>query len=187
MILSNSNEIIMEGTMTTETEAWPALRPGWKGVIPKIFAGKSTDHIFRLACKPGGASIEEMLRLRKDKGIPYDDRKKVLVKLLKEIKDAYRVELIENGDTFQFHSEKSLISSTDNASQQISVQPHNNSYLPNKDDFETAYRTLTNPGETISIDSVLDQLEINAKKNRLLLKSNWRIITEKNIKVWSKK
>jgi len=187
IILSNSNEIKMEGTMITETAVWLALRPGWKGIIPKIFAGKSTAHIFRLACRPSGATIEEMLRLRKDNGKPYDDRKKALVKLLKEIKNAYRVELIENGDRFQFQSEKSLVSSTNNASQQTSAQPHDNSYLPSKDDFETAYRTLANPGVTIYIDSVLDQLEINAKKNRLLLKDNWRVITEKNIEGWSKK
>lgn len=60
-------------------------------------------------------------------------------------------------------------------------------YLPNKEDFETAYRTLTRPGETISIDLVLDQMQINAMKKDLSLKNNWRIITEKNIEIWSKK
>jgi len=60
-------------------------------------------------------------------------------------------------------------------------------YLPNKEDFESAYRTLTRPGETISIDSVLDQLENNAKKMGRSLKNNWRTITEKNIEIWSKK
>lgn len=60
-------------------------------------------------------------------------------------------------------------------------------YLPNKEDFESAYRSLTRPGETIAIDSVLDQMEINAKGKGLSLKNNWRIITEKNIEIWSKK
>jgi len=60
-------------------------------------------------------------------------------------------------------------------------------YLPNKEDFESAYRSLTRPGETISIDSVLDQIETTAKKKGLSLKSNWRMITEKNIEIWSKK
>jgi hypothetical protein len=60
-------------------------------------------------------------------------------------------------------------------------------YLPSKEDFESSYRTLTSPGKTISIDSVLDQLEINAKEKGLSLKSNWRMITEKNIEIWAKK
>jgi hypothetical protein len=61
------------------------------------------------------------------------------------------------------------------------------SYLPTEENFESAYRTLTRPGETISIDTVLDQLENNAKKMGRSLKNNWRIITEKNIEIWSKK
>ena len=60
-------------------------------------------------------------------------------------------------------------------------------YLPCKEDFETAYRKLSKLGDSISIDSVLDQIEVKANNERHLLKSNWRIITEKNIEVWSKK
>lgn len=66
-------------------------------------------------------------------------------------------------------------------------QPDNNGYEPTKEDFESAYCALTRPGETISIDSVLDQMEINAMKKGLSLKSNWRMVTEKNIEIWSKK
>ena len=61
-----------------------------------------------------------------------------------------------------------------------------NDYLPTKEDFEAAYRVLTRPGQSISIDSVLNQLEINAKNEGHLLKSNWRMVTEKNIEIWSK-
>lgn len=60
-------------------------------------------------------------------------------------------------------------------------------YLPSKKDFEAAYLVLTRPGESISLDVVLDQIEINAKEKGLLLTSNWQIITEKNIEIWSKK
>lgn len=67
------------------------------------------------------------------------------------------------------------------------MEAYMHGYLPTKDDFESAYRALTHPGETISIDSVLDQMEINVKKNGLLLKKNWSMITEKNIEIWSKK
>lgn len=59
-------------------------------------------------------------------------------------------------------------------------------YLPTKEDFESAYRSLTRPGLAVSIDSVLDQLEIDAKKKGLLLENNWRKITEKNIETWSR-
>jgi len=58
--------------------------------------------------------------------------------------------------------------------------------FPSKEDFESAYRMLTRPGESISIDSVLNQLEINAKNEGHLLKSDWRMVTEKNIEIWSK-
>ena len=60
-------------------------------------------------------------------------------------------------------------------------------YLPSKKDFEVAYRALSLPGGTISIDSALDQLEIITNKKGLTLKSNWRVTTEKNIEIWSKK
>jgi hypothetical protein len=61
------------------------------------------------------------------------------------------------------------------------------SFLPNKDNFELAYRMLTNTGETLSIDSVLDLIETNAMKGGYSLKNNWRMITEKNIEIWSNK
>lgn len=60
-------------------------------------------------------------------------------------------------------------------------------YLPTKEDSETAIRMLTRPGEAITIDTVMDQLEINANKKGLSLNNNWRMITEKNIEIWSKK
>lgn len=62
-----------------------------------------------------------------------------------------------------------------------------NSYIPTKEDSESAYRILTPLGNSISIDTVLDQIEINAKKDGHLLKSDWRMITENNIEIWSKK
>jgi len=68
-----------------------------------------------------------------------------------------------------------------------SLTPTNDAgYLPSKKDFEAAYRALTRPGRTISIDSVLDQLEIIMNKKGLTLESNWRVTTEKNIVLWSK-
>lgn len=60
------------------------------------------------------------------------------------------------------------------------------SHLPSAEDFELAYMMLAQLGEDISIDSVLDQIEINLKNEGHLLKSNWRMVTEKNIEIWSK-
>ena len=60
-------------------------------------------------------------------------------------------------------------------------------YLPSEEDFESAYRMLTRLGEAISIDTVLDKIEVHAVKMGLSLKSNWRMITEKNIEIWAKK
>lgn len=59
-------------------------------------------------------------------------------------------------------------------------------YLPLKKDFEAAYRALTRPGESISIDAVLDQIQTDVNKKGLTLESNWRVTTEKNIDLWSK-
>lgn len=60
-------------------------------------------------------------------------------------------------------------------------------YLPTKENFESAYRALTCPGKSISFDAVLDQIETNAKEKGLSLMNDWRMITEKNIIMWSKK
>ena len=57
--------------------------------------------------------------------------------------------------------------------------------LPNFSDFEAACRMIARLGEEVSIDSVLDQIESNALQKGWLLKSNWRLITEKNIEIWS--
>jgi hypothetical protein len=63
---------------------------------------------------------------------------------------------------------------------------HESNCLPTKEEFESAYRALIRPGGTIAIDAVLDQIERCAREKGLLLKSNWRMITEKNIEIWSK-
>jgi hypothetical protein len=59
-----------------------------------------------------------------------------------------------------------------------------NTYLPTKEDFEVAYRTLTRLGEHIPVDAVLDQIEISLKKEGHMLKNDWRMITESNIEIW---
>ena len=60
-------------------------------------------------------------------------------------------------------------------------------YLPDKDDFEAAYRKICSPRGEIAIDSVLDQIEKDAINKGHFLRKNWRLITERNIAKWSKK
>lgn len=76
---------------------------------------------------------------------------------------------------------------TNNSLLQNRDQSLNNVDLPTKEDFESAYRTLTRLGESVSVDAVLDQIAFCAKKEGHSLKYNWRMFTEKNIDVWSKK
>jgi hypothetical protein len=58
-------------------------------------------------------------------------------------------------------------------------------YVPNKEDFEKAYRTITSPGQSVSIDAVLNQIEFDAKTSGHKLKINWRLTTERNIEIWA--
>ena len=67
------------------------------------------------------------------------------------------------------------------------VQGSRNDYLPNKEDFESAYRMLCSPGQKINKDSILDQIEKNALNSGRNLKTNWRLITERNIEIWVNK
>jgi hypothetical protein len=62
-----------------------------------------------------------------------------------------------------------------------------NSYLPSKKDFESAYRMLAQLGEAVSVDSVLEQVEIIIKNNGLSLRNDWRMLTERNIAIWANK
>jgi len=54
-------------------------------------------------------------------------------------------------------------------------------YLPTKDDCDRAINDLQQ-GTTVE---VLDRIEKNVTSQGFILKSNWRIITEENMKIWS--
>jgi len=61
----------------------------------------------------------------------------------------------------------------------------NASALPNKDDVEYADSMLRkHSDETVSINSVLDRVDVNFKKAGKTLKDNWREITRRNIEIW---
>ena len=86
-------------------------------------------------------------------------------------------------------NDKVMFSSESRSSYKYSdiVTDNKKDYLPSKEVFELAYRMLTQLGGDVSLDAVLHQIEINAKKEGVLLKNNWRMITERNIEIWSKK
>ncbi|MEW6615044.1 MAG: AAA family ATPase [Thermodesulfobacteriota bacterium] len=66
------------------------------------------------------------------------------------------------------------------------INNFSNKYIPNFNDFKLAYRTIAKLGQEVSLDAVLDQIEISIKETTHILKENWRIITEENIKkIWS--
>ena len=144
-----------EDIMTTE---WPVVRQGWTGHRPQIFGNHSTADIFRLACRPGGATIKEMLRLRRDTGNDDDKKEAALKKLIKEIEKAYLVELIVNGDNYRFQRVNSNVSSPNKTPQQIYNQPQDNSYLlsqgeiPTLDEIKAIYKENVKLGEDIDPD-----------------------------------
>ncbi len=62
------------------------------------------------------------------------------------------------------------------------------SYLPNRKDFESAYRSLARQEEEVHIDTILDKIADDMQKSKLTLIDNWRMTTDRNIReFWSKK
>jgi hypothetical protein len=84
----------------------PMRRPGWEGEAPSIFDGRTTKPIFMLAYRPQGATIQEMLSVRRETRKSPEVRVKALIKLLNAIEDAYTVKLISTGDVYRFVLEK---------------------------------------------------------------------------------
>ena len=119
-------------------------------------------------------------------------RKKFTGNNLRKKDNTFYIDVAQFNDSRVFNEITRIISmgfpgnSPVSATQQAEAKEYNGA-LPSKEDFELAYRKLVRPGEGISIDSVLDQIEINAKKKGTSLKSNWRMVTEQSIEIWSKK
>ena len=59
-----------------------------------------------------------------------------------------------------------------------------NKFLPTKIDVDNALERVIPPGNDINIELVLDQIEKDFHKQGRKLKSNWRMITERNIPLW---
>jgi hypothetical protein len=61
----------------------------------------------------------------------------------------------------------------------------NANYLPTKEDCEAAIRQLSDENAQARTEQVLDRIEKNVTSKDMALKSNWRMITEENMKIWS--
>lgn len=57
-------------------------------------------------------------------------------------------------------------------------------YRPNKTDIEKALDMIESEGSRHSLDNILDIVEKNCCDEGKSLTENWRIITERNIKIW---
>lgn len=99
--------------------------------------------------------------------------------------DRPAIEFLEKG-TYRFVSPLDNENSFSDEDGPIS-QRESGDYQPNQDDFESAYRMLCSPGKSFEADLVLDQIEKNATESGYHLKENWRVITKRNIKLWTKK
>ena len=99
--------------------------------------------------------------------------------------DRPAIEFLEKG-TYRFVSPLDSENSFPNEDAPISQRSFGD-YQPNQDDFESAYRMLCSPGKSFEEDLVLDRIEKNATESGYHLKENWRVITKRNIELWTKK
>lgn len=114
--------------------------------------------------------------------IPEYGRKLDLEVIKKHILEAYCLKIKSLDIVSEICSGKDII----NMASALPKEPPRGLYLPNREDFESAYRSLARPGQEISIDDVLDKIASDAIKMGLTLKDHWRVITERNIKeFWS--
>ena len=100
---------------------------------------------------------------------------------LTHLKDAHGLTIDKNDDgirTFSVCGD----AETGNRSKEKAGQ---NEYLPTKEDCEAAIRQLSDENEQARTGQVLDRIEKNVTSRGIALKSNWRMITEENMKDWS--
>jgi patatin-like phospholipase/acyl hydrolase len=82
-----------------------------------------------------------------------------------------------------FRGEKRTDPLSDSRSEFITGQTH---YVPTKEDCDQAIRQLHDEGQEGTTELVLDRIEQNLTSRGIQLRSHWRIMTEANMKVWSR-
>jgi hypothetical protein len=67
-----------------------------------------------------------------------------------------------------------------------SAEPPQTNYLPTKADCETALKALQKRGKGSSVDKeeLFEWLEQRLQDKGILMKSNWKVITERNFELW---
>lgn len=58
-------------------------------------------------------------------------------------------------------------------------------YLPNLEDVEAAYRMLAGEGQQILVDALMRQVEVNLSEQGVVLEPEWKAKTEANLSLWS--
>jgi hypothetical protein len=82
-----------------------------------------------------------------------------------------------------FRGEKRTDPLSDNSSESIPNQMY---YVPTKEDCDQAIRQLHDEGRQSRTEEVLDRIEQNLTSRGIQLRPHWRIMTEANMKVWSR-
>jgi hypothetical protein len=100
---------------------------------------------------------------------------------LNHLKTDHGLEIEKNADGIYIFSVCSE-AETGNRSKENAGQ---NEYLPTKEGCEAAIRQLSDENVQARTGQVLDRIEKNVTSRGKALKSNWRMITEENMKIWS--
>ena len=72
-----------------------------------------------------------------------------------------------------------------NSSSDREEEKFEEAYLPTKEDCDRAIKELYEEGQQGNTKNVLDRIKRNVISQGIKIKSNWRIITEANMKIWS--
>jgi hypothetical protein len=84
-----------------------------------------------------------------------------------------------------FYNAYNRMDSTEISISSKAEAPSISEYLPTKSDCEMAVETLINSGKDgFDKEEVIDWLSAYFSKNKIILKNNWRIITQRNIDIW---
>lgn len=142
-----------------------------------------------------GATVEDMARKLIDMGLDKENRgmdamkgrvERHIQSLLTPKEDAYNQHGHDLATLLKQDSRGVWKFSTNYESASIR-NTFPDGHLPTKQDLDIAYQQLSGPGKSVPIDDVLDQIERNALRASITLRYDWRILTERNIALWSGK
>jgi len=98
----------------------------------------------------------------------------------KENKEIFREWISENN-----HLVEQALKLNEGIAESNTADSNGSYYLPTKEDCEAAIRQLSDENALARTEQVLDRIEKNVTSKDMALKSNWRMITEENMKIWS--